>query len=100
MRKIILVTLIIIVTMIWSLTTFKVLINHHSKLHLVTDKRITEAAFKCVNEHNCDNYPVTLKQLYDNKYLTNEINPVTKEYYNENSYVTIKEDKLTFVVVN
>ncbi len=100
MKKIVGITILIIFIIISGFTTYKVVKNHREKLYLVTEKRIIEAAFKCINEKKCTNYPVTLNQLYDNKYLYEEINPVTKEVYNYDSYVTNKEGKLEFIVLD
>ena len=46
MKKIVGITILIIFIIISGLTTYKVVKNHREKLYLVTEKRITEAAFK------------------------------------------------------
>lgn len=66
---------------------------------MVTEKRITEAAKDCYLKDICKNEKITLKELYDNNYLEKESNPITKEYYNENSYVKINNKSYIFVEV-
>ena len=44
---------------------------------------------------------IILKQLFeircDLKYLEKQVNPVTKEYYSEESYVTLKNNEYVFI---
>ena len=82
------------------ITTFKVIKNHQEKLLLVSEKRITEAAIKCLNEKKCSDNKITLKDLYNFNYLEKEINPITKEYYSELSYIEINNNQKKFIVVN
>ena len=37
------------------------------------------------------------KELYDLKYLDKQVNSVTKEYYNENSYVKYSNNEYVFI---
>lgn len=97
----IVVTILGVLGMIGGTSVYKVIRRHHDRLLLVSEKRIVEKARLCFNEEKCTNDAVTLKTLYQLHYLTNEVNPVTKEYYKEDSYVK-KEDtnQYTFVVVD
>lgn len=93
-------TLIIILLLIGGTSIYKVKKLHEERLLLVSSKRIVEKARLCYIEKKCQGKSVTLKTLYDLKYLTIEANPITKEYYNENSYVKKEEDQYTFIIVD
>lgn len=96
-KWIIFATIIIIFGLIIGVTTYKVVDNHNDKLLLVKEKYIVETAKKCQIEKKCNNDTITLKELYDLKYLEKQINPVTKEYYSEESYVTLKNNEYVFI---
>ncbi len=76
-----------------------ILVNtrHTEKLYNSTILKITEAGKKCVNEDKCLSKKIFLKELYDKKYLEKLVNPKTKQYFDENSYVIKKEGKYTFI---
>ena len=97
--KICLVSSIVIsLGLICGITTYKIVSSHNEKLTLVETKYIIETARKCINEHKCkDKNNVTLKELYDLKYLEKQVNSVTKEYYNENSYVKYSNNEYVFI---
>ena len=90
-------TIIIILGLIIGVTSFKVVSNHNDKLLLVKEKYIIETAKKCKIEKKCNNDTITLKELYDLKYLEKEVNPVTKEYYSEDAYVTLNNNEYIFI---
>lgn len=92
-------TVIIIVSLVIGVTTYKVLDEHNDKLIEVEEKYIIETAKTCLNEKKCSGNEITLQTLYDLDYLETEADPVTKEYYNPESYVEIKEANYTFIVV-
>ena len=93
------VTIIIIITLVIGVTTYKVVDKHNDKLMEVEEKYIIETAKKCLNEKKCSGSKITLQTLYDLEFLDMQANPVTKEYYNPESYVEIKEANYTFIVV-
>ena len=92
-------SIIIIILIITIPTIYKVLSMHHDNLYKVVEDKIIEKAKNCYNDGICLNENITLKELYDHKYLEKMSDPVTKEYYNENSYVTIKDNKYKFIAV-
>lgn len=98
MKKISFLLIIIAVLLITSFTAYKVITRHNQNIMLVSEKRIVEAAKRCLNEDNCEGNKITLATLYTQKYLEQEINPLTKEIYNDNSYVLVDENK--FIIVN
>ncbi len=91
-RIIIYTTIIALIFVIGCPTVYKVVKNHQNKLTTITEKRIIEAAKKCWNEEKCLDDIITLKYLYDNKYLEKQSDPITKKYYNDNSKIIKKEE--------
>lgn len=90
-------TIIIIFGLIIGVTSFKVVNKHNDKLLLVEEKYIIEKAKKCKMEKKCNNDNITLKELYDLKYLEKQVNPVSKEYYSLDAYVTLKNNEYVFI---
>ncbi|MBE6155199.1 MAG: hypothetical protein E7164_00375 [Firmicutes bacterium] len=96
-KIVIYLTIISIVIIVGCPTFYKVIKENHRRLYLVTNKLIIEEAQRCYNQGVCKTNKVTLKMLYDEKYITEKvIDPVTKIVYDENSYVEIKEKDSTF----
>ena len=100
MKRIIIITFCTILIIIFSLTTFKVVRNHQLHLFEVSEKRIIEAAKKCIYQKKCKELPITLEKLYDLNYLDKEINPITKEYFNKDSYIKKNKDDYQFVIID
>lgn len=90
-------TIIIIILILGIPTTYKVIQNHNTKLIEATESKIIEAGKKCYFDGTCEEDKITLKTLYDLNYLDKISNPITKEYYNENSYILIKDKTFTFI---
>lgn len=95
-KVIIYTTIIALIFIIGCPTIYKVVKNHHNKLTTISEKRIIEAAKKCWNEDKCTNDTITLKDLYNNKYLKKQSDPITKKYYSESSKIIKKEGKILF----
>ena len=96
-NKITIISSIIIVILLISVpTVYKVVKTHQDNLYKVVEEKIIAAAEKCVYEDKCKNKNITLKELYESKYLEKVSNPVSKEYYNE-SYVTKESNKYVFI---
>ncbi len=90
-------TVIFSVLLIGCGTFYKVVKNNSSKLRLVTNKKVIEAAKACYIDGVCKNLKVTLEELYNNNYLKeNVIDPVKKRVYNNSSYVIISRKESTF----
>lgn len=90
-------TIIIIFGLIIGVTSFKVVNKHNDKLLLVEEKYIIEKSKECKMEKKCNNDNITLKELYDLKYLEKQVNPVSKEYYSLDAYVTLKNNEYVFI---
>lgn len=99
-KNIFTITILIIILLIGGASTYKVIKRHNDRLMLVSEKLITERARLCYEEKKCTENMVTLKTLYNLNYLETQANPVTKEYYNEESYIKKEDDLYTFVEVN
>ncbi len=92
-------TIIIVVGLLIGVTTYKVVDDHNKKVLLVQEKYIIEKAKDCINQKKCSNDTITLKELYEKNYLDKQVNKVTKEFYNENSYVEIKDSMYRFIIL-
>ena len=95
-KVIINITIVAIILIILIPTVYNIIKKHNDRLIKVTEKRIEEAAKDCYLKDICKDNKITLKVLYDNKYLKKESNPITKEYYNEESYVLVKNNTYIF----
>ena len=96
-KIIIYITVIASVIMIAFPTLYKVIKDNHNKLYIVNHKYIIEAAENCYYNDDCKNNKITLKELYDKKYLEKGItDPVTKELYSEDSYVLLSKKDSSF----
>ena len=99
-KKIILFTIILILSLIIGVTSIKIYRSHKEKQLIVSTKYIIEKAQLCYNEKKCTEDTVTLKKLYDFKYLEKQKNPITKKYFNENSIIKKEGNNYTFEEVN
>ena len=99
-KTIIYITIIALVLIISIPTIYTIVKKHNDRLTAVTHKRIEEAAKECYLKNICVDEKITLKQLYENKYLEKESNPITKEYYNEESFVQRKDKTFDFIEVD
>jgi hypothetical protein len=95
-KTIIWFTVLFCIISIGGNVVYQVVRDHQNHLLEVSYKLIQEAARKCVNEDKCDkNGAVTLQNLYDLGYLTEQANPLTKKVYNSSD--TIKIDKGNYI---
>ena len=92
-------SIIAIILIIGIPTTYKVIKSHQNNLYKSVEARIIEAAKKCYFEEKCVNEKIYLKDLYELEYLEKISDPVTKEYYSEESYIEIKDNTFTFVSI-
>ena len=71
----------VIITLVVAVCTFKkVYDNHVEAEYLVLEKKITEAARSCFLDKICEGESATFGFLVKSGYLTSTVNPVTKEY--------------------
>ena len=100
MKKISISLIILAIALVACATAYRVVTNHNANLMKVTEKRIIEAAINCWRDDKCSGNVATLDTLYQNKYLEQEINPLTKEIYNTGSYVKKDGNDYEFIVVD
>ncbi len=78
-------------------TIIKINNNHYEKLYKVIENEIIYSATLCIRDNICKENKITLKTLYDNKYMEKQVDPKTQEYYNEQYYVEKNNDTLRLV---
>lgn len=92
-------SIIVILLLISVPTIYKVIKNHNNNLYQVVEGKIIGAAKRCYYEEKCDQNDISLKDLYELGYLEKISDPISKEYYDEKSYVKIKDNKFNFIVI-
>lgn len=99
-NKITIIGSVIAIVLIISIPTiYKAVKNHNNILYQVVEEKIIEAAKSCFYDSKCTNEKIYLKDLYNLEYLDSVSNPITKEYYNVESYVLRDNINFAFVVV-
>ena len=98
-KTVIIISVITLAIVICLPSSILVVNSHKEKLYNSLVLKITEAAKKCVVEEKCQNEKVFLKELYDNKYISKLVNPISKKYISEDAYVIKKEGKFQFIDV-
>jgi len=87
--------LIIIIIILFILGAYKNVINHQKKEYLVINNRILESAKKCYLNNDCDG-KITLKVLYEKKYLEIQVDPNTKENMKEDICIEYLDNETKF----
>ena len=91
-------TIIALIIIVVIPTIIKINNNHTEKLYYSVSLKFTESASKCVLDEKCNiNKKILISELYELKYLDKQVNPVTKEYFNEKSYIIYKNNKYRFI---
>ena len=80
-------TIIIIALMITIPTYNNVKKDHEEKMITATKMEISKAAKDCFLDNKCSGSSTTLGELYEKGYLEKQVNPVTKEYYKDDSVI-------------
>lgn len=96
-KIIITITIVALFLIITIPTLLKVYDRHNLALKKTMDNKIVEATKKCLNEEKCDEEDkVTLKELYQKKYLKKIINPKTNKEVNSSTYIDPIDFKITY----
>ena len=99
-NKITIIGSIIAVLLILGIPTiYKVVKNHHNNLYQVVEDKIINSAKKCYYEEKCLNDKIYLSELYELQYLEKVSDPISKEYYNVESYVKREDQNFKFIVI-
>ena len=88
-KVLIIISLILIVVF----TIYKLNKKHEKKLYEVLYSEIKYKANKCFLDKKCES-TITLKELYDKKYLNTQYDPISKEELNSNLKIIIKDNKI------
>jgi len=72
----------------------KILNNHNEKALYAMKSKVEYYAKRCYLENNCKD-TITLKELYEKKYITEEVvNPITKEIISEDLEINYENDSI------
>jgi len=82
-----------LIAVIGVFTVLKIQKNHEEKLIYAMETKVEYYAKKCYLDNICKD-TITLNVLYENNYLTEIINPVTKEVIDSNLKIDYKDDKI------
>ncbi len=97
-KKIISLSLFIIIGMIIVTTIYKIYNEHNNNRILVVEKEFAYYAKACYNDDKCKNKIVYLKDLYENNYLEEKLtNPLNKKYYKEDSYINLETYEINLI---
>ena len=97
-RKVIGLTIIVIIGMILFPTIYKIVIRHNTNLIKVVENEFSYQAKNCYNDKKCLNKKVYLKELYENKYIESKLtNPINKKYYSEESFIDLESGEIKLI---
>ena len=88
-----LITTCILIVLVITASTIKINERHEEKLVYSMETKISYYAKRCYLENKC-NGVVTLKELYDLKYLNEIVHPVTKEIMDETTTIEYKNNEI------
>jgi len=96
-KRVIILTLFVILGMIIVPTVYKIYKRHNDNLIKVVENEFMYQAKTCFNENKCSNI-VYLKDLYSFNYLKEKLtNPINKKYYSEDSFVNLEKNELKLI---
>lgn len=96
-KKVIFITIIVILGMLIVPTIYKVYKDHNHKLIVVVEKEFLYQAQKCHQEDICGDL-VYLKDLYEHNYFESKLtNPLNKKYYDPNSSINLNTMEINLI---
>lgn len=95
-KRMIVFILLLFMIIVVIATIVKVYTNHVDNSYKVVEKKISETTKLCFQDKICSGNETTLGFLIKNGYLKSQINPITKEYINEDLIIKYKDGKCTF----
>ena len=90
---IIFIVLLVIITIVGIFTIIKIQKNHEEKLKYAMKSKVEYKAERCYLENICKD-TITLNVLYENGYLTEVVDPVTKEVIDPNLNINYIDNKI------
>ncbi|MDE5539181.1 MAG: hypothetical protein K2J20_01695 [Bacilli bacterium] len=97
-RKVLVLTIFVILGMIIGPMIYKIYKNHNDNLIKVVENEFLYYAKNCYNSGICPNEKVLLKDLYEKDYIKDKLtNPINKKYYAEDSYVDVKNLEIKLI---
>lgn len=90
------VTTCLLIIVIITATTISITDSHDERLMHAMESKVEYYAKRCYLENNCSGV-IMLKDLYDKEYLSEIINPVTKEIIDYNTTIEYKND---IIIIN
>ena len=85
--------ILVLIAVIGIFTVLKIEKNHEEKLIYSMETSVEYKAKRCYLEGVCKD-TITLNILYENNYLTEVINPVTKEVIDPNLKIDYKDENI------
>ncbi len=98
-RIALLITIVALILAICVPAVYKINKAYNEKLISVVETKIKEKAHACIIDTKCQEPKIYLQTLYDLNYLSELVNPVTKEYYNPQCYVEKKNNNYQFIEI-
>lgn len=97
-KKVIGLTLAVILGMIIVPTIYKVYKNYQTNLIKVVENEFLYQAKKCFNESNCSEV-IYLSELYEKEYMKEKLyNPINKKYYSDDSYINLTTNEIKLIL--
>lgn len=91
-KSYVIITVIIITFIVGAIGVYN---RHIEKSYLVLNNKIKEAGKNCYLDKKC-NDTFTLQDLFDNNYLSEAIDPVTKEDVDKNTCLKYENNEIIF----
>lgn len=88
-----LITSCLLIAIVVTASTVKINERHEEKLISSMESKISYYAKRCYLENKCRDQ-ITLKDLYDLKYLDQIVHPVTKEILDETTTIEYKDNTI------
>ena len=86
-------TLLLLIIVLTTVSIIRLNEEHEEKLIYSMETKIQYYAKRCYLENNCKD-TITLKDLYDRKYLTQVVHPVTKEIVDETTTIVFVNNEI------
>lgn len=97
-KRVIELTIFIILGMIICPTVYKIYQNHNANLIRVVENKFLYNATKCYKADDCLSSTIYLKDLYEKEYIKEQLtNPLNKKYYSLESYINLETNEIKLI---